>query len=217
MIRVGGVLRPVCLLHMFDLIKYGYLAEAALLLDDFWADDVTAFVQEYGFELLGCGAYSTVFSIPGTPTVIKMNHASGDSWPVYAEYSMGLGDINPMLPRIYEIHKNLDNNMVIAVVERLEPARITKSIGMWNVIKAIHRDMQRGKVTKRGLRNSALSYMRIMFDIDAKGHYSPINLAKIVIWLTGKIMEDYSTIDADFHSGNWMMRGKQLVLNDPIC
>ena len=215
-IVIDGVRRPARLVTLIDTIKSGDLAKASTLLDTFWADDVADMVSYMGCRLLGQGAYSTVFLVPGEDTAIKMNHNPDDKWPIYAKYAKETGNINPMVPKIHELHTNHENGMVIARIEKLDSARITKSIGMWNVIKALHKDIQSGRLTKRGIRNNTLGYMKNKFDIDAKGHYSPINLAKIVIWLTKHIMDDTNDSYADFHSGNWMLRGKELVLTDPI-
>lgn len=212
-----GNLTSVKMIHLMDCIKVGRLEEATNFLDVCNTGDLTRVLNGYGFDILGVGSYSVVFQVPGEETVIKMNHYMWDKWALYAKYAKETGNINPMLPKVYELHTNPENDMVIARVEKLTPAGISNCTGMYNVIKAVNGDVRRGRSTKRGLRNNTLNYLRVMFDIDPKGHYSRINLAKIVIWLTGHIMEEYSDIGADFHAANWMLRGNQLVLNDPIA
>lgn len=213
--RLDGSLTSKNMVHMMDCIKVGRLEEASQLIEVCNVGDLSRVIRYYGFTELGRGAYSTVFQIPGDDTVIKLNHCNMDNWWIYANYAKEVGSANPMLPKIHEIHVNGDG-MMIARVEKLESANLSRVSGMWKVINAIDGDLKRGVVTKRGLRNNALKYLNSMFDIDRKGHYSPINLAKIVIWLTGHIKSEYSEIGCDFHAANWMLRGNQLVLNDPI-
>lgn len=213
---LDGVLTSNNMVYMMDCINVGRLEEASCFLEVCNTGDLSRVIAYYGFVELGCGSYSTVIQIPGESAAIKINHNCDDKWWLYAGYAKEVGDANPMLPKVYELHYNQHVDMGIARVEKLTKAGINTVEGMWNVVNALGKDLERGTATKRGIRNNALNYLRSMFDIERKGHYSPINLAKIVIWLTGHIKGDDS-VDCDFHGANWMLRGNQLVLNDPIA
>lgn len=214
---VDGVLTSCRMVHMLDCIKAGQLEAAHQLMDTCNVGDLSRMLKVYGFKELGMGSYSVVFQIPGENTVIKLNHCERDKWWVYAEHAKEIGNANPMLPKVYELYSNPETGMTIARVEKLTSANISIVTGMYKVVNALGGDLRKETLTKRGLRNNALKYLRSWFDIDRKYAYSQINLAKIVIWLTGHIKSDYSDIGCDFHGANWMLRGNQLVLNDPIA
>lgn len=204
------------LMRLMQLIGDGDLLTASTELRRYWSDDVQRAVIEAGFNLLGQGSFSTVFHIPGEDTVIKINHSPDDQWSIYAKYARLNAQINPMLPKVYELYENPENGMVVARVEKLEAIDYVKSVGMRDVVVCLSGDMRHSQMTKRGVRNKTLKYLRDKFDFGYKGSYSSINLAKIVVWMTQTINTN-PEVRVDCHWANWMLRGHELVLNDPLA
>lgn len=211
-------LPPICpsVDTMIQLIMAGDLAGASKLIKPVRRYQLATKLLDYGCIMFGHGEYSIVFQVPGQDTVIKLNHARCDQWVHYAQYAKSKHSVNPMLPVIHEFYQNAENGMGIARCEVLEKVWIEESWGMGNVVRALSSDLRRFKLSKRGIRNKTINYMQKWFDLGYKGDYSRFNLAKIVIWIAELRNRDFD-VQADFHGGNWMKRGNELVLIDPIA
>lgn len=202
---------------LVNFIKLGDLESASKLLDGpIWREDLEAILHHFGFIILGEGAYSIVCQLPGDATVIKINYANYDPWVIYAKYCRLNHARNPMLPVINELYVNPDSEMGIARMEKLSFAEINRSCGMAKLVRVLSADIQKLELTKRGLRDRTLKYLKSMFDFGYKGSYSRINLAKIVVWMAN-VRNEHFGVEADCHLNNWMVRGNELVLIDPIA
>lgn len=213
---VDGRSIPNDLIDMLKLIANGDLAKAAESIRVYWSSEVERAINYLGFKMLGQGSFSTVFHIPGSDDVIKMNHNPDDHWVKYAKYARINAAINPMLPKVFELHQHPDNGMVIARMEKLDAIDYVRTIGMRDVVVSLSGDLKHGQMSKRGIRNKTLKYLHDKFDFGYTGSYSAINLAKIVVWMTNTIKAN-PDVRVDCHYANWMLRGRELVLNDPLA
>lgn len=91
---------PHCLLHSTE-------AETALLI-------------RKNYRLLGTGAYSQVWAIPGCKTRVLKVGMRNDTWPEYIHYANWLGELGKKAPLVYSI--NQKRHHYFAVMERLYPA-----------------------------------------------------------------------------------------------
>lgn len=212
---------------VLDMIGHGRLETAVHLLDpaigfvddldcDDLLDDLITLVKTRGWEFLGSGAYSLVFQIPGDPSAYKINYRKHDPMALYARYAIENSKSNPMLPVIYAAHFS-DGYQVIRM-ELLKSANVTKSVGLSMYTRRLQTLRNEGNLSYRDVRRKIVNFIRTEFDFVASGIYDRSDLAKIVWWISGILgKSDLETEPhADFHGNNWMLRGNQLVVTDPL-
>lgn len=206
-------LRPIH--RILELVEFGHLEAASKILHEalnLCEDDWEQAIKDFGFRYLGAGAYSIVFQIPGRIDVVKVNYNSYDVWWKYVDFVKQTSQ-NPMVPRIWDYHSH--EGMMICRMELLQPLPYDTWVeGMVTTVKAVKSDIKVGGLTKRGLRDRIIKTLKTNLSFTGSVVYSPSMLAPIVKWMADVV--DGNTVLVDCHAKNWMMRGNQIVLTDPI-
>jgi hypothetical protein len=171
-----------------------------------------------GLEQIGAGSFASVFSRPDLEYVVKYNRhgMSDDGYFCYLKAMVEDGKfrrqyweeqiVNPFLPVLYKIQVFMRDSIYMGYVVRME-----KLLGYSDV-------------------ESTLKFERDIKEIcdhiydAAIGHYSNTssfydgealkNLLKI---LHRASSENNNPGSYDLHNNNWMMRGNQIVLTDPLA
>ena len=166
---------------------------------------------EAGVTVLGMGAFSICFTLPGIDHAIKLTHNKRDRWSIYAKYAMENHESNPMLPKVYGIFEH--DGWCVSRMELLQDAYIDLSVGMQDVVKAVRSPVfSVMNLTRKRKIERIEFYLKKWFALNWFGNYSRKHLADIVVWLAGT----GSKVTIDCHGKNWMQRKSQLVLTDPI-
>ncbi|MFG1227172.1 hypothetical protein [Xanthobacter wiegelii] len=76
-------------------------------------------LRRRGFEDIGGGAYSTVFTRPGWDKVLKVCRHAQDYWPAYAKWCQQTK--SPHAIRVYSIKHH--KGFYVAIMEKVNPAR----------------------------------------------------------------------------------------------
>jgi len=76
-------------------------------------------LRRRGFEEIGGGAYSTVFTRPGWDKVLKVCRHARDYWPAYAKWCQQTK--SPHAIRVYSIKHH--KGFYVAIMEKVKPAR----------------------------------------------------------------------------------------------
>lgn len=202
--------------HLIDAIRRMDLVEAARLNSGVInASELANCARDAGLTVIGEGFYSLVVRNPTMPGVIKINKLIGDPWSHYARYSMDQTD-NPMVPKIHKFFANESGTKFVAWMEELSKAKIEQSIGMHMVVSAVgNPEFSRTYPDDRMAKRKIKDFLTKWFALDYRGRYNDGDLARIVVWMAETI-KTYGFC-SDCHPGNWMIRGDQLVLIDPLC
>jgi len=94
---------------------------AKRLIKDKWEtpEDVKEYLIQNGYEMIGLGMYSSVWSNHGSKAVIKVSSEKDTCWLKFVEFCKA--NKSPYLPKVSRIAESEDN--FIAFIERLEPIR----------------------------------------------------------------------------------------------
>jgi hypothetical protein len=202
--------------HLIDaLVRKDLVAAARMNSGVFDTAGVISAARDSGLTVIGEGFYSLVIRNPTMPGVIKINKRPDDPWHHYARYSMDHSD-NPMVPKVYELFQNESGTKAVAWMEELSRAKIETSIGMHKVVSAVgspefSKTYPDAKTAKKKIKD----YLTKWFAIDYGGSYNDGDLARIVSWMAE--VSKTGHFCSDCHPNNWMLRGDQLVLIDPLC
>ena len=171
-------------------------------------------LQRRGFVTLGAGAFSTVLGKPGYSRVIKVGRGQPDGWVDYVMWADKAGYAGSFAPKVFSLKIYWDD-------------RVSGPNG-WSG-RPIERDtfyvatMERlgDTVAKRWSKPEYTLYQR-MCDAIYGREDARIRNAIEASYPGGyafiKAFKDAALSDAyDMHDGNWMMRGDQLVLTDPLA
>lgn len=140
-----------------------------------------------GSGATGEGLYSSVYAMPVPNLVLKVGRSLTDGWLAYAAWCMTHPDPEPWMPRIHTLHVDVNAREVYAVMERLEPIEHRNAPDVVSSVRMI-RDGSRPTTV-------AIDILRAVAD--------------------GMGLSDNEWVDA--HDHNWMMRGDELVLTDPLA
>lgn len=98
-------------------------------------DEYMRRLRKHGFEQIGRGAYSTVFTRPGWDKVLKVCR-NKDYWPAYAKWCQQTK--SPHAIRVYSIKHHKD--FYVAIMEKVTPADKIQSLnGMAEYIRSCQR------------------------------------------------------------------------------
>jgi hypothetical protein len=178
-----------------------------------------------GYKEIGSGGFSVVYATKSGNHVIKVapkkqTNGSIDRW---FNYAMAVKDKkNPFFPKIKSItmYGNYQNHesYYVAMMERLKPLNYNKKIGaMINIVQYAITYPWR---TERGICERILENSWGIDD--EKQIYKTIGGKKILpVFMeaikTIKQVKNRYRADDDIWNGNIMIRGKQVVITDPIC
>lgn len=158
-------------------------------------------LRRRGFNVLGSGLYSTVLCKGNSDRVIKVG--STDNWLDYIIWAAREGYAGGLAPRVYSF-KRFDH-WYVAVMERLD---CTVGQLAW-CDEHKHRD--KGGTLRAQCNALSTAMYQGLRQIDDAEKLLPGSGR----FLTGfKAFVRGSHVDA--HTGNWMLRGKELVCTDPI-
>lgn len=153
-------------------------------------------LEKRGFKLLGKGAFSSVLAKEGSKRVIRVTYGN-DNWLDYVIWSMKKGYSGTFAPRVYGYKKVVwkDDVFFIASAERLD--RTAYHVG-------------------------AEEDAALIPDLIYKAKYNP--LAKTFLELYNPrlaqfyddFLQEFSKQGLDLHKGNLMLRGNEIVFNDPV-
>lgn len=155
-------------------------------------------LRNHGFDHLGGGAYGSVYGKLGKDRVIKvLRRPSEDGWFDYVKWANENGYGGSFAPKLfsYKYHKGhgKDDGYAVAVMERLASSRE-------NPKHNIMRTMANYAVDNNPFAKDVLEQAQPGF---------------------GKFLEEmrshFGRASYDLHGGNFMVRGDQLVLTDPIA
>jgi hypothetical protein len=140
-----------------------------------------------GYSLLGSGCYSAVFEGKNKKQAIKIGSTLADPWLIYAEQIQKLD--NPLFPRIYSLHCFEYEDYYVAITERLQV--LGEDYGPDSSWMNLAREIRDCTSTEPLVRQAGQLLNSLLHTID------------------------YARLD--LHHGNIMLRGDQLVLNDPLA
>lgn len=167
---------------------------------------IEAFRHNFNFEFIGNGAYAfCIQSNNGTTYKINIVSDLEDAWAAFAETSM-LHD-NPLLPKCESIYYN--GSTYCAVVERLDSLEHEMSNDLYedidNIIYYILHD------NENELFEILNKYSDSLQPYDCKNF----------IYVLNESIQAFKVVSGcamfDFKPDNFMMRGNQIVINDPLA
>lgn len=161
------------------------------------------FLKKKGFETLGNGYYSSVYSHPKSDRVIKVMHKTEeDGWLSYVKWAAKEGYIGTHAPKVYSYKwvKTKGNDeqkgFGVAVMERLE-----KTVGMCR-------------------RREDTRFLREAFDYAMEGNSLATQLLEQRcpgMTRFGILLKEKFAGHLDMHGGNYMVRKDgTLVVTDPV-
>lgn len=161
---------------------------------------------ESGMDLIGDGLYSRVYSSDKHDFVIKVTKGIDKGYWHFINAVRMLGEGNPYLPRIHKVvafkENGFDNILCYATfMEKLKP---TKKRTSWADAGTS------GDMAAKAVRN-AVSNAKHCNDWPVRKDKRDL----IALLLIARDQYDASWFD--FHQGNVMLRGRQLVITDPIA
>ena len=157
---------------------------------------------------LGSGAYGRVYGSNKSDVVYKMGDASdNEGYLAFIKTLSKQKTHNPYLPRIYGVRFIKDskgNEYFVVAMERLQSLpskyyRVAKL--MDDMITEDNKDRNDAEVEKIvGIKRSV-----------------PKELTQAIRVLRAAYNSNKRNLDWDLHSGNFMLRGRQVVVTDPLC
>ena len=154
-----------------------------------------------GYVLIGSGLYSAVYAQHGGTTVIKVGSTIHDPWLNWAESILRSEQDNPWLPDVKEVsvyrktRKHTKAAFYVAHMERLCPISYDDQNKYYSHLSHIRNTCVYEDV-------SNVSVISEMFG----------DMVKLVKATLNQCDGRY-----DFHFGNIMLRGQQIVVTDPIA
>ena len=169
---------------------------------------VTEMIRSQGdFRRLGSGAYGVVYGSRKSNIVYKMGEVNdNDGYLAFIKVLAKQKKHNPYLPRVYGVRfikdKNCNEYFVVAM-ERLQelPGRMEDAADLLRDIL----------VEEKGIEDAAAAQLGIKMSVPAELK-TAIRVLKQAYKEASKSYADW-----DLHNGNFMVRGRQLVVTDPLC
>lgn len=159
------------------------------------------------FRRLGSGAYGVVYGSKKSNIVYKVGEVSdNDGYIAFIKTLAKQKTHNPYLPRVYGVRfikdKRGDEYFVVAM-ERLQelPGRLEDAADML-------RDLLE---EEKGIEDAAAKQLGIKMTVP-KELKAAIKILKQAYKEASKTYADW-----DLHFGNFMVRGRQIVVTDPLC
>jgi hypothetical protein len=166
-----------------------------------YADHVTDLLKHYGFEYLDGGHFSTVFKRGCVVVKLGHNEIYQDGGRLYAKWLYEYQPVNPAFPRVYTYLES-PGALVwwIAEMERLAPV-----------------PSNFGRYTDPHL-NSLVTAMKAILwgDKYPEDEILTVPEFEASIQAAALIRARWPDVGTDLHHANWMLRGEQPVLTDPI-
>jgi hypothetical protein len=171
--------------------------------------------QAKGMRMIGSGCYGYVYGIKGSGVVYKVGDANDNAgYLAYIDQLKRTKKHNPFTPKIYgvRIYKGpYGDKAFVVAMERLTPHKSDAQRRMMHRVANWFSDNVNEYNTRTDLSCDALGVKVIM----------PKALTEAVAMIrkaydNGGAFGDYC-VDYDFHAGNFMFRGKQVVCIDPLA
>jgi hypothetical protein len=154
--------------------------------------DVSHELRELGWNRIGAGSFARVFEHPKYPLVLKIFTSKDKCYIKFLKY-IQQNSTNPYLPKIRGKILKLNRDFYAVRLEKLEP------------------------VDKRVWDNQ---YDPMFYDFaELNFNYEKIKARYPKykeLWKTMVDIKKDTNCNLDIHSGNFMMRGNQIVLIDPV-
>lgn len=172
------------------------------------------FLEKRGLVRLGSGYFSRVYAHPSSNKVIKVLNSPGtDGWVDYVKWANENGFGGTFAPKLYSYKHHKDGCFAVAVMERLDKTLHNLSLTS-NRSLSLSEKTTKDKVT---FLRSALSHginenndvAMAIADILQPGYRKFIDAFR-------EKFGRGSGYGYDMHSGNWMLRGNDLVMSDPL-
>jgi hypothetical protein len=166
-----------------------------------YVDHVKDLLKHYGFEYLDNGHFSTVFKRDNAVVKIGHHEICQDGGRLYAKWLYQYQPVNPTFPRVYTYLES-PGELVwwIAEMERLAP--VPSNFG---ILTDPHH-----------LRLVTAMKAILLGDEYPKDEILTVPEFEASIQAAGIIHARWPDVCADLHHANWMLRGEQPVLTDPI-
>lgn len=180
-------------------------------------DRLIKWLEKRGWTQLGRGAYSTVLSKKGTDQVIKIGRRR-DAWPEYVAWAKEAGYAGTFAPNVHAMKLYGDGSWYVARMDKLDG---TISDLQWKREKAKLISNNRYEISAiLSGRNKLLPEQRTSDILDERLDMVRADfidekfpgLIKFAKDFHARFKED----DIDDHLANWMMKGDQVVLTDPL-
>lgn len=152
---------------------------------------------------LGAGCFGSVWGAEGTDYVTKVTFGNDWGYLRYLEMIQTAGH-NPYLPRIHHVDVYMDSEGETIMVIKME--RLDNRWNCWG--EAYDADFECYRVQAKEIKRQAYgieTYEWIEEDADLQQALDLIHRAHLS-----------SQCSKDLHDGNFMMRGHQLVITDPL-
>lgn len=156
----------------------------------------TAYLENYGFELLGSGSFGRVYQKDGYPWAFKIFHEDA-AYLKFIKYVIANQD-NPHLPKIKGGLMKINDDTYVIRMEKLDH--------IWGIGKIA--DAQNSKRLYDTMIKHRMYFKDILNDVWIAQQFPQMM----------KVFRDLVTMGYDFDigSGNVMRRGSTVVLVDPI-
>lgn len=170
------------------------------------SDYVDELIEKAQLQNIGSGAYAKVYSRNDLNVVFKVGDAEDNSG--YMSYLKALSQVktkNPYFPKIYEASivrgRNSYDSVLVVAMERLRELEYVS--------------LQKLRPVIDWFDNNAWHIDRLFELSKLLGIKYPIHLSQALRVL----QKAYKTSGGSFdlHAGNFMLRGEQLVITDPIA
>lgn len=173
-------------------------------------DDVSS-LEEHGYELLGNGAFASVWGRPDEDTVIKIGgDLLDDGWLAYArEIMTGKWD-SPFLPVIFSLEVN--DYRYVARMERLDAlsgSRMTERLCLKDLAKWVNCKLWEMDPKLRYMSDESFAKVREWAVAMAKDNPEIVPAMDLIALLAKDFLIDIGPF-------NCLYRGNQLVLTDPL-
>ena len=190
-------------------------------------DKVRAILKAKGLRKIGSGAYGSVHSSPKHKTVWKIGNAwDNDGYMAYLQVLQNLKGVNPFAPKIKSaiIYKKSERNQWFIIemekLQRVDSVDIDSNLTGKAYDKAC-RDADKLETKYCNLAN----LLEIAIDdgkVNARLKRKFPNQVKALTTIVKAIHERAASdeggeVSNDMHSGNIMLRGKQVVITDPLA
>lgn len=167
---------------------------------------ITDFIDAQGFEYLGSGIAGTVYGRSDADYVYKRFDLEDYGYMIYLEFALKNQHMSTV-PTIYGVR--IFSRHVLVCMERLEDSaevqrKISERDGVCDALHSLSRNRKLRKEEKSNFRAKELKELPKLFKGLQKAR-KEFELAT----------DDFAP-DWDLHDGNYMFRGKQLVLTDPM-
>lgn len=195
---------------MFPMTTVNVSPELANGIHDHQAARKKAYETVEGLNRIGGGVYAQAFTSEDTPFVVKVGNMSDNGYIAYLEVLAELGLENPYLPRIIDVtfYKQEDAEFAYAsfYVVRMEKLELGKYRDAWST--------EGGSVFEHQCR-----FIRVIADVGLPPWpIDPLIVEAVtVVHLAHERANIEHHASYDLHCKNFLLRGDQLVITDPLA